>query len=59
MDGIKRRWVYCAFLLLQSCAATSTGTDVALQVVTLPLRVVGAAVGALIGAAVGMGYVPG
>ncbi len=42
-----------------STASNSNATNAAIAIVTLPLRIVGAAVGAAIGAAAGMGFAEG
>lgn len=42
-----------------TAAGNANATNAAIALVTLPLRIVGAAVGAAIGAAAGMGYAAG
>ncbi|MFI4937271.1 MAG: hypothetical protein ACHQJ6_02025 [Candidatus Berkiellales bacterium] len=60
MDKCKKIGILLAILLINSCSSLTstppgTAADLALSVVTLPIKIVGVAIGAAIGAAAGMG----
>ena len=58
MERFKLVWLLGIIPLLHGCALPGQATDLALAVVTLPIKLVGVAVGAAIGAAAGMGMMP-
>jgi hypothetical protein len=59
MTQSKKAMVLVGMLLIGGCSTAGSGTDVALMLVSLPFRILGAAVGAAVGVASGMGLTDG
>lgn len=55
---LKRLALCIFFLLFQGCVSSPLSDNALVSIVSIPFKIVGAAVGALVGAAAGLGVMP-